>query len=138
MEWEFSPEDVVKARAEYGLKEFRRDLAEEVRSNLSPANELQQARSFNLVYDMCYALATEKKFDEYLEAYAYDPPTCEFLTELKPFMADNVAMLGAILQRLIMDRIEANIPLEQAMQDAAAWHASVVAGEVMASGARAG
>ena len=33
MQWEFSPEDVVKAQAEYGLLDFRRDLAEELRSN---------------------------------------------------------------------------------------------------------
>jgi len=129
MQWEFSPEDVVKARAEYGLTDFRRDLAEEVRSNVGSADAAQQTRSFNLIYDMCYALATDKSFDDFLAAYAYDPPTCQFLTELKSHMDDNVAMLGAILQRLIMDRVEANMPLEHAVQDAAAWHARVVAGE---------
>jgi hypothetical protein len=127
MQWEFSVEDVVKARAEYGLADFRRDLAEEVRSNVPFTDEAQHIRSFNLVYDMCYALATDKKFDDFLSAYAYDPPTCEFLSELKPHMDDNVAMLGAILQRLIMDRVEANMPLEHAVQDTARWHASVVA-----------
>lgn len=130
MQWEFSPEEVVKARAEYRLTDFRRDLAEEVRSNAPSADAVQQTRSFNLIYDMCYALATDKKFDDFLTAYAYDPPTCQFLTELKPHMADNVAMLGAILQRLIMDRVEANMPLEHAVQDAAQWHASVVAGNL--------
>lgn len=129
MQWEFSAEDVVKARAEYGLVEFRRDLAEEVRANVPSANEEQQTRSFNLIYDMCYALATDKKFDDFLASYAYDPPTCEFLAELKPHMADNVQMLGAILQRLIMDRVEANMPLEHALQDAYRWHAGVVAGQ---------
>lgn len=128
MEWEFSPEDVVKARADYSLVDFRRDLAEEVRSNVRPTDAAQQTRSFNLIYDMCYALATDKNFDDFLAAYAYDPPTCQFLTELKPHMGSNVAMLGAILQRLIMDRVEANMPLEHAVQDAAQWHASVVAG----------
>ncbi|MCY1381692.1 hypothetical protein D9M69_696270 [compost metagenome] len=78
---------------------------------------------------MCYALATDKPFDDFLSAFAYDPPTCQFLSELKPHMDDNVAMLGAILQRLIMDRIEAHMPLEHAVQDAARWHASVVAGQ---------
>jgi len=134
MQWEFSVEDVVKARAEYGLTDFRRDLAEEVRANVAAADEAQQTRSFNLLYDMCYALATDKKFDDFLAAYAYDPPTCQFLTELKPHMDDNVAMLGAILQRLIMDRVEANMPLEHAVQDAAQWHASVVAGELPSAG----
>lgn len=127
MQWEFSVEDVVKARAEYGLADFRRDLAEEVRSNLLSTDEAQHTRSFNLIYDMCYALATDKPFDDFLAAFAYDPPTCQFLSELKPHMDDNVAMLGAILQRLIMDRVEAHMPLEHAVQDAARWHASVVA-----------
>ena len=127
MQWEFSVEDVVKARAEYGLVEFRRDLAEEVRSNLGPADEAQKTRSFNLIYDMCHALATDKKVDDFLATYAYDPPTCQFLTELQPHMTDNIAMLGAILQRLIMDRVEANMPLENAVQDAAEWHGRVVA-----------
>ena len=130
MQWEFSPEDVVKARADYGLTDFRRDLAEEVRANVPSADQAQQTRSFNLIYDMCYALATDKRFDDFLTAYAYDPPTCQFLTELKPHMADNVAMLGAILQRLIMERVEAHMPLEQAVGDAAQWHASVVAGNL--------
>ena len=134
MEWEFSPEDVVKARADYGLTDFRRDLAQEVSSNLGLADEAQQTRSFNLVYDMCYALATDKRFDDFLAAYAYDPPTCQFLTELKPHMDSNVAMLGAILQRLIMDRVEANMPLEHAVQDAAQWHASVVSGKLPSAG----
>lgn len=132
MEWEFSPEDVVKARADYGLQDFRRDLAQEVRSNLGGTDEAQLTRSFNLLYDLCYALATEKSFDEFLDAYAYDPPTCQFLSELKPLMADNVVMLGAILQRAIMDRVEARMPLEAAVQDAAQWHASAVDGKLPA------
>ncbi|MDP1531613.1 hypothetical protein [Rhodoferax sp.] len=129
MQWEFTPEDVVKARSEYGLQDFRRDLGEELRANLGPMDEAQQTRSFNLVYDMCYALATDKKFDDFVSAYAFDPPTCEFLTELKPHMADNVVMLGAILQRLIMDRVEANMPLAQAIEDVAQWHAALVSGK---------
>lgn len=128
MQWEFSPEDVVKARADYRLTDFRRDLAEEVRRNVGDQGDAQVTRSFNLIYDLCYALATDKNFEDFLAAYAYDPPTCQFLTELQPHMADNVVMLGAILQRLIMDRVEANMPLEHAVQDAAQWHANVVAG----------
>jgi hypothetical protein len=129
MQWEFTPEDVVKAHSEYSLQDFRRDLGEELRSNLGQTDEAQQTRSFNLVYDMCYAMATDKKFDDFLSAYAFDPPTCQFLTELKPHMADNVTMLGAILQRLIMDRVEANMPLASAIEDVAQWHAALVAGK---------
>lgn len=127
MQWDFSPEDVVKARADYGLEDFRRDLAEEVRMNLPPADALQEQRSFNLIYDLCYALATSKDLDTHLGAYAYDPPTVQFLREVEPMMADNVAMLGAILQRSIMDRVESGMSLEDAVANTSAWHAETVA-----------
>ena len=132
MQWEFSPEDVVKARADYGLEDFRRDLAEEVRINLPAADELQAQRSFNLIYDLCYALATSKDIEAFLGAYAYDPPTVDFLREIAPVMAGNVEMLGAILQRLIMDRIESGMVLEQAIEDTAAWHAKLAAAPLAA------
>ena len=132
MQWDFSPEDVVKARADYGLADFRRDLAEEVRMNLPPADELQEQRSFNLIYDLCYALATSKELDAHLGAYAYDPPTVQFLREVEPMMATNVEMLGAILQRLIMDRIESGMVLEKAIEDTAAWHAKLAAAPLAA------
>ncbi|MBN9424319.1 MAG: hypothetical protein BGO63_18565 [Candidatus Accumulibacter sp. 66-26] len=132
MQWDFSPEDVVKARADYGLADFRRDLAEEVRMNLPPADAQQEQRSFNLIYDLCYALATSKELDSHLGAYAYDPPTVEFLREIEPMMTDNVEMLGAILQRLIMDRIESGMALEQAIEDTAAWNAKLAAAPLAA------
>ena len=132
MQWDFSPEDVVKARADYSLADFRRDLAEEVRMNLPPADALQEQRSFNLIYDLCYARATNKELDAHLGAYAYDPPTVQFLREIEPMMAENVEMLGAILQRLIMDRIESGMVLEQAIEDTAAWHAKLAAAPLTA------
>lgn len=130
MEWEFTAEDVVKARADYGLEDFRRDLAEEVRVNLGAADPQQLAQTFNLIYDLCYALATNRELDEFLAAYAFDPPTCEFLRELRPMMDANVEMLGAILQRMIMDGVEAGMPVEQAVGEAAAQHGRVVAAGV--------
>lgn len=125
MQWEFTPEDVVKARSGYGLEDFRRDLAEEVRRNTAASGETQQRQTFNLVYDLCHALATAKDLEQFLAAYAYDPPTCQFLHELAPVMADNVAMLGAILQRMIMDGVEAGLPLEHALDAAAQRHAQL-------------
>ncbi len=127
MEWEFTAEDVVKGRAAYQLEDFRRDLGEEVRMNLGASDELQLARSFNLLYDMCHALATGRSLEHFLKPYAYDPPTCEFLRELEPLMASNVEMLGAILQRMIMDGVEGGMTLEQALEEAASRHGQVVA-----------
>jgi hypothetical protein len=121
MEWEFTPEDVVKGRSGYGLAEFRHDLAEEVRANVSGDADVF-TRTFHLLYDLCYALATSKDFETHLGAYAYDPPTVQFLREIQPMMAGNIDMLGAILQRQIMDRVEAGIPLESAVAEVADWH----------------
>lgn len=121
MEWEFTPEDVVKARTEYGLAEFRHDLAEEVRQNVTGDTDVF-VRAYHMIYDLCYALATSKELDAHLKAYAYDPPTVQFLRELAPAMSGNIEMLGAILQRQIMDRVESGMPLEHAVQDVAEWH----------------
>jgi len=127
MEWEFTAEDVVKARVGYMLADFRRDLGEEIRMNVGNSDELQFRRTFNLIYDMCYAFATGRMLDEFLAPYAYDPPTCEFLREVEPLMAANVEMLGAILQRMIMDGVEEGMPLEQAVDEAALRHRELVA-----------
>jgi len=126
MEWEFTAEQVVKAEVGYGLEAFRRDLAEEVRNNLAGADARQQAQAFDLIYDMCYALATNRDLDGFLAAYAFDPPTCEFLRDVQPAMAANIEMLGAILQRMIMDGVEQGLPLELALSEAAHRHGRLV------------
>lgn len=51
----------------------------------------------------------------------------QFLRELAPVMSSNVEMLGAILQRQIMDRVEAGMPLESAVSEVADWHRQTVA-----------
>jgi len=131
MEWEFTAEDVVKGRAGYGLADFRHDLAEEVRQNTGADGDAF-ARSYHLIYDLCYALATSKDLDAHLGAYAYDPPTVQFLRELQEPMAGNVAMLGAILQRQIMDRVETGMPLENAVTEVAEWHRQTLAEQPLA------
>jgi hypothetical protein len=126
MEWEFTAEDVVKGRSGYALADFRHDLAEEVRQNTGADGDAF-VRTYHLLYDLCYALATSKDLDAHLGAYAYDPPTVQFLRELAPVMSANVEMLGAILQRQIMDRVETGTPLESAVAEVADWHRQTVA-----------
>jgi hypothetical protein len=126
MEWEFTPQEVVKGQIGYSLADFRQGLAEEVRQNVTGDSEVF-TRTYHLIYDLCYALATSKDLEAHLAAYAYDPPTVQFLRELAPVMSANVAMLGAILQRQIMDRVEAGMELENALTEVAEWHRSTVA-----------
>lgn len=127
MEWEFTAEDVIKAKVGYMLADFRRDLGEEIRMNVGDSDELQFQRTFNLIYDMCYALATGRMLEEFLASCAYDPPACEFLREVEPLMAANVEMLSALLQRMIMDGVEQGMTLEQAVDEAASRHRELVA-----------
>ena len=70
-------------------------------------------------------MATAKDFEQFVASHSYDPPACQFLREMQPLMTDNAAMLGAILQRMIMDRVESGAPLEQALDDAARLHEAV-------------
>jgi hypothetical protein len=128
MEWEFSAEQVVKGEVGYALEDFRRDLACEVRMNTADADDEACAATYNLVYDLTHWLATGKEFDAFLASCAYDPPTCDFLRDVRPMLSPNVAMLGAILQRMIMDGVEAGLPLEDALAQAAADHRRIVGG----------
>ncbi|MDT3736535.1 MAG: hypothetical protein ROZ00_09935 [Denitratisoma sp.] len=129
MEWEFTPEQVVKREVSYALEDFRRDLAAEVRGNLGPASSEEVAQTTDLLYDLCYAMATRGDMDAMLATLAFDPPTCEFLREMVEPMRPNGEMLGAILQRLIMDRVEAGMPLEQALDSVAEHHRQAVAND---------
>ena len=128
MEWEFSPEQVVKGEVGYALVNFRSDLAEEVRMNTPASDDEARAATYNLVYDLCHWLATGKEFDAFLAPCAYDPPTVDFLRDVRPMLEPNVAMLGAILQRMIMDGVDAGLSLEDALAQAAAEHARIVDG----------
>jgi hypothetical protein len=48
-------------------------------------------------------------------------------------MGAYVEMLGAILQRQIMDRVEAGMALEDAVSEVADWHKQTVAEQSQAS-----
>jgi len=132
MEWEFSPEQVVKGAVGYALEDFRQDLAHEVRMNMPQADHEQSTATFNLIYDACHWLATGREFDAFLATCAYDPPTCEFLQDVYPMLTPNVEMLGAILQRMIMDRVESGFPLTAALELAATEHRRIVDGAMPA------
>lgn len=133
MEWEFSPEAVIKGDVCYDLAHFRNDLAAELRMNLASAGDEAFARSFALVYDLCHWLATGRSFAEFLVELGGDPAATRLAHAVRKPMAPNVAMLSAILQRMIVDRVEAGMPLEAAVQDAAREHRRIAAGPPIAS-----
>lgn len=126
MQFEFSPEDVVRGDTHYSLADFRGDLAREVELNMPRADARGREAAYALLYDLCYWLATGKAFDAFLAARAFDPPTCGFLRGVMPMITPNVEMLGAILQRMIMDRVEEGAALETALRDVADQHRRIV------------
>lgn len=115
MEWEFTPEQVVKAEVDYGFENFRQDLYREVVGNLGTAGTAETEATFNLLFDLCYWQATGRPFDGFVARHHHSPPVCEFLHGVRQAMAPNVAMLGAILQRLITTEIEGGAELEDSV-----------------------
>lgn len=128
MEWDFTPDDVVQGKVAYGLTDFRADLAREVKINAPkdiPAAKAE--RLFALIYDLCYWLATGREMADFEREVGADPYMSVFLRMIQRHGQANVDMLGAILQRAIMQGVEAGMPLEQALQATAAWHAELTA-----------
>jgi hypothetical protein len=125
VEWEFSSEQVVRGDVDYGIVEFRRDLEQEVRMNAGCGDSATLRATFDLVYDLCHWRATGRDFGSFLADFRHDPPTTELLRSINDAMDANVEMLGAILQRLIIDRVEKGMPLAQALEDTARLHADL-------------
>jgi hypothetical protein len=122
MEWEFTPEQVVKGNVGYGLENFRDDLAREVRSNLADISRAEQEQAFHMVYDLCHWLATGRNFEAFVAGFSESPFADALLRSLRDPFSPNVEMLGAILQRLIMERIESGVPLELAVSAVEEFH----------------
>lgn len=129
MQWEFTPEEVVRGEVDYGLEAFRRDLFEEVAANLGSDDEAFVQHSFDVIYDLCYWMATGREFADFAAVIEEDSPLdAHVLQAIKEHMRDNITMLGAILQRLIMDGVEQGMPVEQAVTRAAQRHSQVAEG----------
>lgn len=125
MNWDFTPADVVKGRVDYGLEHFRHDLMVEVGMNVPGLDRPELDRMFALIYDLTYWLATGKDFDEFAAQFESSGFTQAFLEQVRCDGQGNVDMLGAILQRLIMDRVESGFGLDGALADVARFHSSV-------------
>jgi hypothetical protein len=120
MEWEFTPEQVVKAEVDYGFENFRDDLFREVSANLGAPDPAGIATTYNLLFDFCYWQATGREADEFIAQHHHSPPVCEFLRGVAEAMIPNVEMLGAVLQRMIMNEVESGIPFEESIDRVAA------------------
>ncbi len=122
MEWEFTPAQLVRGEAVYGLAEFRRDLGEEIRGNLPGLDDPELDRLFRVIYDLHYWLATGNAYRDFEGQFADQPKLLPLLRAVHQHCTSNVEMLGAILQRMIMDGVEVGAPLELALERAAQAH----------------
>ncbi len=127
MQWDFTNEEVVRGEVRYSLVEFRQDLLEEVRSNVMSDNEEFILYHFNVIYELCHWLATGREFDDFVltipDSNIFNVIT---LTTLKEHMDDNIIMLGAILQRMIMDGVEKGGALEDVIDMVAREHEQII------------
>jgi hypothetical protein len=128
MEWEFTPEQVVGMQVDYDLEQFRADLLQEVRLNMGEMDDAQQLKIFAAIYDLCYWVATGNEYDDFLATLDQDSFFPGFLGSIRDNLEPNIVMLGAILQRLIMDRVEGqSMPLDMAIKEVDALHRQIVA-----------
>ncbi|MGB5079119.1 MAG: hypothetical protein WBO23_00055 [Burkholderiales bacterium] len=127
MEWEFTPEQVVKGEVGYGLESFRDDLAREVSGNMAAIPRAGQEQLFHLVYDLCHWLATGRDFEAFVADFSESPFADAMLRSLRDPISPNVEMLGAILQRLIVERVDSGLPLERAVSAVEELHRKSVA-----------
>lgn len=128
MEWEFTPEQVVGMQVDYDLEQFRADLLQEVRLNMGEMGDAEQLKIFSAIYDLCYWVATGNDYDEFLATLDQDSFFPGFLGSIRDNLEPNIVMLGAILQRLIMDRVEGqSMPLDLAIKDVDALHRQILA-----------
>lgn len=132
MEWEFTPEQVVGCQVDYDLEQFRADMLQEVKLNMGQMDEAQQVKIFSVMYDLCYWVATGNEYEEFLATLDQDSFFPGFLASIKEHLTPNIVMLGAILQRLIMDRVEGqNMPLELALKEVDELHCQIVAAPML-------
>jgi hypothetical protein len=128
MQWDFTPDEVVRGEVDYGLKEFRCDLRKEIAANLNNDDELFVQECFVLIYDLCYWMSTGRKFAEFASTLDESAPLeVHVLQVISEYMRDNITMLGAILQRDIMDGVENGMTVDQAVDRTAENHASEAA-----------
>ncbi len=128
MEWEFTPEQVVGMQVDYDLEQFRADLLQEVRLNMGEMDDAQQLKIFAAIYDLCYWVATGNEYDDFLATLDQDSFFPGFLGSIRDNLEPNIVMLGAILQRLIMDRVEGqSMPLDMAIKEVDVQHRQIVA-----------
>lgn len=134
MQWEFTADQVVKGEIDYDIKAFRRDFFEEVSANMNGVLESPQLHAcFDQLYDLTYWLATGRPLDSFPEQSPVDAVS---LAAIAPSLAPNVEMLGAMLQRLIMDGVAEGLPLDAALAEAAEKHAAIVHESTVAFGSR--
>jgi hypothetical protein len=117
MEWEFSPQQVAKGEVVYGLEDFCHGLMHEVALNMPGLSSEQLNPIFALAYDLFYWLATGKEYEEF-EGQFDDINAVMFLRAMREHGRDNVEMLGAILQRMMMDGMEEGLSVDEAVAQA--------------------
>lgn len=128
MEWEFTPAEVVQGQVDYGLEDFHADMFQEVKLNMSNMESMVPEQVFNVMYELCYWVATGNDYDDFLNGLEQESFFPAFLASIKPHLTPNIEMLGAILQRMIMERVEGrSLPMEEALRQVDEQHRCIVA-----------
>jgi len=129
MKRNFTPTQVTEGKIDYSLKEFLRDLWEEVKSNIPKEvlNHLPEGKEkdrkynkiirevFNFVYEVCYLAVVEKSYLKLVLKQSNEVERKLIKKTIKENKS-NIDMLYAILRMHIARRLKEGLTKKQAVK----------------------
>ena len=104
MNWDFTSEDIIKGDADYSLRDFEKDLKDEVKLNFPDLNEKELNSVFNFIFAVCLCVALDYDIRDLLDEY--ETIKFELLEAIKYQNEENIDTIRAILQRAYLDFID--------------------------------
>ena len=128
MEWDFSPEQVVKGEIDYTLQEFRQDYHSEIEDNFDDFDPDQLSVIYSLAYDVCYASAIRQDLKTILAHWTSKGVQVDlaYLELIRDSNLANIEMLKAIFARKVSEFMDVGLDAEAALKKLEAYHKRVV------------
>ena len=121
MEWDFTPDDVMRGNVDYSVAKFREDLLEEIQSNIAEIRGDDITKGFYSIMTiiLCTSLAFGKSIDSIIASikiYFSNGAVQKLLTnkdileEIKENNKENIGMLRAVIHRRMRDDVDKGVP----------------------------
>ena len=117
MEWDFTPDDVMSGKVDYTVAEFRRDLFNDIQSNIAeiPGDDITKGFYSIVTIVICTSLAFGKSIDSIItsiKTYFSNEAVQKLLTnkdlleKIKEDNKENIEMLRVVVHRRMKDDVD--------------------------------